>query len=131
MREPGWWLEKKREEFQGYDKEVVKSWVEFIDALADIVGEDGYVDFTDPECIDAYVGPPYALIRLDAENRRIDVECAEQAHPPRSFYRKSLHIMKGLGDMSEWAIVEPKAAAECGTIIAKGMFELRKGQVCN
>ena len=52
MRKPGGWLEKKREKFQGFDREVVKFRAEFDDALADVVTGDGAVDFNDPECID-------------------------------------------------------------------------------
>jgi hypothetical protein len=125
MPEPVWWLVKDSEKFQNYDQDVLKFWVEFVEALEDVVTDDGYVDFTDPECIDAYVGPPYALIKLDARNKAIDIDCAAQAHPPRSFYQRRLRIVDGLGDMNEWAVIGTRTAKECGIIVAKEMFELR------
>ena len=71
------------------------------------------------------------MIRRDAEDKRIDVECAELADPPRSGYRGALRVVDGFGDMHKWPIAAPGTAMECGSVVTKEMFELRKGQVCN
>jgi hypothetical protein len=124
---PESWFEKKKVEIEKYDRNLVRFWCEFIDGLMDVVTEDGCVDFTDPECIDAYVGPPYALVRLNVQNGDIRIDCATQEYPPKTIYEgRTLRIKGTQGDLSEWGVNELMLPRDCGVFLGKSLFEFRK-----
>jgi hypothetical protein len=102
-------------------------WKILIDELIEVVTEDGFVDFRDPENIEAWVGPPWVTLELGREDHTVSARFWTQRKDmsTKHLFDKTLRISEDKADLADFRSGGLGSPAECGLVIGKFLFSLR------